>query len=147
MWPGFSSLTQGQTWVEFVVSSVLCSEMFFFGFSNFSPLHKNQHILKLQYNLVAGPPWFPIPSEWSLLGKALYYFHVIFKWLWSARYDISCGFTFSPDVSLPNFFSMTSTTISESLSWQGVVVQTWMWYFPTGSLQKSTQSLQESEYY
>lgn len=33
---------------------------------------------------------------------------------------------------IPSFFLMASKILSESRSMQGVVVQTWIWYFPTG---------------
>lgn len=33
---------------------------------------------------------------------------------------------------IPSFFFMASKMLSESRSIQGVVVQTWIWYFPTG---------------
>ena len=40
MCPGFDSRTRHLTWVEFVVSSLLCSERFFSGYSGF-PLFSN----------------------------------------------------------------------------------------------------------
>ena len=36
MWPGFDSRTRRHMWVEFVVGSLLCSERFFPGYSDFS---------------------------------------------------------------------------------------------------------------
>ena len=43
IWPGFDSRTRRHMWVEFVVGSLLCSEKFFWEYSWFCPLRKNQH--------------------------------------------------------------------------------------------------------
>ena len=43
-WPGFESWPRRHMWVEFVVGSLPCSEIFFSRYSGFSPLLlKNQH--------------------------------------------------------------------------------------------------------
>ena len=57
----------GHGWVMLVVSSLLCSERFFSGFSGF-PLLKNQHF-QISIRSDAGPPWKPLSGERSFLGK------------------------------------------------------------------------------
>ena len=46
---GFNSRTRRHRWVEFVVGSLLCSEMFFSGCSGF-PLFAKTNIFKFQFN-------------------------------------------------------------------------------------------------
>ena len=50
MWPGFKSQRRLQTWVEFVVGSLLCSERFFSGYSGF-PLSLKTNTSKFQFDL------------------------------------------------------------------------------------------------
>ena len=50
MCPRFDSWTQRNMWVEFVVGSLLCSELFFFGYSGF-PLSPKTNISKFQFHL------------------------------------------------------------------------------------------------
>ena len=49
MSPGFESRTRRHMWVEFVVSSLLCSERFFSGYSGF-PLSAKTNISKFQFD-------------------------------------------------------------------------------------------------
>ena len=53
MWPGFNSRRRRHLWVEFVVSSLLCSERFFSGYSGF-PLSSKTSIAKLQFGQESG---------------------------------------------------------------------------------------------
>ena len=50
MWPGFDSWTQRYIWVEFVVGSRVCSEMFFSGYPGF-PLSSKTNTSKFQFDL------------------------------------------------------------------------------------------------
>ena len=50
MWPGFDSRTRRHMWVEFVIGSLLCSERFFSGYSDF-PLSSKTNISKFQFDL------------------------------------------------------------------------------------------------
>ena len=53
MWPGFDPRTRRCMWVEFVV--VCCFERFFFVYSGFPPLLKNQHFqIQIRYGIL-GP--------------------------------------------------------------------------------------------
>ena len=45
MWPGVNSQTRHHVWVEFV-GSLLCSEKFLPGYSGFTPLLKNLHLIR-----------------------------------------------------------------------------------------------------
>ena len=49
MWPGFGFQTRRHMWVEFV-SSLLCSERFFPGYSGFALSSKNLHLI--QFDLI-----------------------------------------------------------------------------------------------
>ena len=49
IWPGFDFWTRCHMWVEFVVSSLLCSERFFSGYSGF-PLSSKTNISKFQFD-------------------------------------------------------------------------------------------------
>ena len=53
MWPRFISWGQWYMWVEFVVGSLLCSERFFSGYSNF-PLSSKTNIFKFQFDQESG---------------------------------------------------------------------------------------------
>ena len=53
LWPGFKSQCQCHMWVEFVVSSLLCSERFFSGYSGF-PLSSKTNISKFQFDQESG---------------------------------------------------------------------------------------------
>ena len=56
MWPGFTLQTRCYMWVDFV-GSLLCSERFFPGYSGFSPLLKNLHLIKFDLiNLICTGP-------------------------------------------------------------------------------------------
>ena len=50
MWPEFDSRTGRHMWVEFVVGSRPCSEMFFSGYSGFPPSSKT-NTFKFQFDL------------------------------------------------------------------------------------------------
>ena len=53
MWPGLKSRRRRHMWVEFVVSSLLCSERFFSGYSGF-PLSSKTNISKFQFDQESG---------------------------------------------------------------------------------------------
>ena len=50
MWPWFESRLWGHIWVEFVVGSLLCSEGFFSGYSDF-PLSSKTNTYRFQFDL------------------------------------------------------------------------------------------------
>ena len=65
MWPGFKSQRRLQTWVEFVVSSLLCSERFFSGYSGF-PLSLKTNTSKFQFDLERLHEFSELPrSSWA----------------------------------------------------------------------------------
>ena len=47
MWPGYDSRTRRHMWAEFIVGSLLCSEKFYSGYSDF-PLSLKTNISKFQ---------------------------------------------------------------------------------------------------
>ena len=49
LWPGFDSRTRRHMWVEFVVGSLLLSEMFFSGYSSF-PFPSESRISTFQFD-------------------------------------------------------------------------------------------------
>ena len=53
MWPGFKSRCRRHMWVEFVVSSLPCSERFFSGYSGFL-LSLKTNTYKFQFDLESG---------------------------------------------------------------------------------------------
>ena len=53
MWPGFKSQRRRHMWFEFVVGSLLCSERFFSGYSDF-PLSSKTNISKFQFDQESG---------------------------------------------------------------------------------------------
>ena len=101
MWPGFKSQRRLQTWVEFVVSSLLCSERFFSGYSGF-PLSLKTNTSKFQFDLERLHEFSELPSaSWvNRLQFAIYNlqiwrkifienstsFHILNNW-WSVLLD------------------------------------------------------------